>query len=176
MNIHTLETISPTDGRYADKTKDLRYIFSEFGLIKYRVFIEIRWLQYLSNASTFDEISDFNADTTKELNRLIDNFTLEDAKTIKNIEKEINHDVKAVEYFIARNTKIEPNVANFIHFGCTSEDINNLAYALMLREAKNTIILPLMSKFEECLASMVQKYAKQPMLSRTHGQIASPTT
>ena len=176
MNIHTLETISPTDGRYADKTKDLRYIFSEFGLIKYRVFIEIRWLQFLSNASTFDEISDFNADTTKELNRLIDNFTLEDAETIKNIEKEINHDVKAVEYFIARNTKIEPNVANFIHFGCTSEDINNLAYALMLQEAKNTIILPLMSKFEECLASMVQKYAKQPMLSRTHGQIASPTT
>ena len=176
MNIHTLETISPTDGRYADKTKDLRHIFSEFGLIKYRVFIEIRWLQFLSNASTFDEISDFNADTTKELNRLIDNFTLEDAETIKNIEKEINHDVKAVEYFIARNTKIEPNVANFIHFGCTSEDINNLAYALMLQEAKNTIILPLMSKFEECLTSMVQKYAKQPMLSRTHGQIASPTT
>ena len=86
MNIHTLETISPTDGRYADKTKDLRYIFSEFGLIKYRVFIEIRWLQFLSNASTFDEISDFNADTTKELNRLIDNFTLEDAEKIKNIE------------------------------------------------------------------------------------------
>ena len=176
MNIHTLETISPTDGRYADKTKDLRHIFSEFGLIKYRVFIEIRWLQFLSNASTFEEISDFNADTTKELNRLIDNFTLEDAEKIKNIEKEINHDVKAVEYFIARNKKIEPNVTNFIHFGCTSEDINNLAYALMLQEAKNTIILPLMSKFEECLTSMVQKYAKQPMLSRTHGQIASPTT
>ena len=176
MNIHTLETISPTDGRYADKTKDLRHIFSEFGLIKYRVFIEIRWLQFLSNASTFEEISDFNADTTKELNRLIDNFTLEDAEKIKNIEKEINHDVKAVEYFIARNTKIEPNVANFIHFGCTSEDINNLAYALMLQEAKNTIILPLMSKFEECLTSMVQMHAKQPMLSRTHGQIASPTT
>ena len=176
MNIHTLETISPTDGRYADKTKDLRHIFSEFGLIKYRVFIEIRWLQFLSNASTFEEISDFNADTTKELNRLINNFTLEDAEKIKNIEKEINHDVKAVEYFIARNTKIEPNVTNFIHFGCTSEDINNLAYALMLQEAKNTIILPLMSKFEECLTSMVQKYANQPMLSRTHGQIASPTT
>ena len=171
-----LTAISPLDGRYADKTKELSRIFSEYGLIKYRVEIEIRWLQMLANNPEIIELDIFDTDTDSQLNQIIDNFAADDAESVKEIEKITNHDVKAVEYFISRQFKGHKNIKDFIHFGCTSEDINNLAYAMMLKEARDSIIKPLMNSLQSEIESLASKHQNTPMLSRTHGQTASPTT
>jgi adenylosuccinate lyase len=179
MELSSLTAISPIDGRYASKTKVLRSIFSEFGLIRYRVLVEISWLQFLSAHSDIAEVPEFDADTTKLLNDIIDNFSVEDAQRVKAIERTTNHDVKAVEYFIKEKIADVASLAavsEFIHFACTSEDINNLSHALMLNEGRNTVILPKMDALITALTELTTEYAEIPMLSRTHGQPASPTT
>ncbi len=179
MDLSSLTAVSPIDGRYASKTEDLRPIFSEYGLIHHRVLVEIRWLQHLAACSGIAEVPPFSDHVNKILDGLIDNFSEEDAQRIKNIERTTNHDVKAVEYFIkekiAGNAELDA-VSEFVHFACTSEDINNLAYALMLREGRNQVILPLLDEIIDAVRQMAHAYAAIPMLSHTHGQPASPTT
>ncbi|MDH5432708.1 MAG: adenylosuccinate lyase [Gammaproteobacteria bacterium] len=178
MQLSELTAISPVDGRYGSKTSVLRSIFSEFGLIKYRVIVEIRWLQALASEQSIKEVPEFSAAANDLLNSIIDNFNENDAQQVKDIEKTTNHDVKAVEYFlkdkIADNDEIK-NVSEFIHFACTSEDINNLSYALMLNDAKN-IINQYQQKIISEIKNLALKYAEIPLMSRTHGQPASPTT
>lgn len=171
-----LTAISPLDGRYAEKTSELTEIFSEYGLIRFRVEIEIRWLQMLSNNPDIIELDRFDKDTNNQLNDIIDNFNTDDAKSVKDIERTTNHDVKAVEYFICQQFKDNKNINDFIHFGCTSEDINNLAYAMMLDEARKNVLNPLMDSLHQEIQNLIMKYHSIPMLSRTHGQTASPTT
>jgi len=173
---NNLKAISPLDGRYYDKTSELTGIFSEFGLIKYRVLIEIKWIQHLSMVDDIKELPPLDKSINDKLNNIIENFDITDALKIKSIEKITNHDVKAVEYFIRDSFKENKNISDFIHFGCTSEDINNIAYALMLDEARSKVILPIMDKIQEELKSMACNYKNIPMLARTHGQTASPTT
>jgi len=179
MELSPLTTISPIDGRYASKTLILRNIFSEFGLIRYRILVEIRWLQLLANHPKISEMPTFSGNAQNFLNQIIDNFSLGDAQRVKQIEKTTNHDVKAVEYFIREKIADMAELktaSEFIHFACTSEDISNLAYALMLQEARKTVILPKMAILLNTLLELAKKYADIPMLSRTHGQPASPTT
>jgi len=179
MKLSALTAISPIDGRYASKTQALRPIFSEFGLIRYRVLVEIRWLQFLSAHPDIVEVPTFSTDAQALLNALADNLSVEDAQRVKQIERTTNHDVKAVEYFIREKFVDHPElvaVNEFIHFACTSEDINNLAYALMLGEARSEIIVPKMKAVLTALTTLAKQYADIPMLSRTHGQPASPTT
>ena len=171
-----LKSISPLDGRYANKTSELNDIFSEYGLIQFRVLIEIRWLQHLSNIAKIKELKKFNKKTNKRLNDVIENFDISDAHQIKRIEKATNHDVKAVEYFIKRLFAKDQRICDFIHFGCTSEDINNIAYGLMLTKSRKEILLPKMQLIHGSLNKIAKKYKSVPMLSRTHGQTASPTT
>ena len=179
MDLSSLTAVSPIDGRYASKTEDLRPIFSEFGLIHHRVLVEIRWLQHLAASPAIGEVPAFSEHANKILDGLVDNFSEDDAQRVKNIERTTNHDVKAIEYFIkekiAGNAELDA-VSEFVHFACTSEDINNLAYALMLREGRNQIILPLLDEIIDAVRQMVHEYAAIPMLSHTHGQPASPTT
>ena len=179
MELSQLTAISPVDGRYALKTETLRPIFSEYGLIRHRVIVEIRWLQALAAHDGIEEVPTLGGHAERVLNDIIDTFSEQDAQRVKNIESTTNHDVKAVEYFlkekIAGNTELEA-VSEFIHFACTSEDINNLAYALMLREARNQSLLPLMDDVITSLSELARRYADEPMLSRTHGQTATPTT
>jgi len=179
MNLSSLTAISPIDGRYGAKCADLRPIFSEFGLIRHRVLVEVRWLQMLSAHPGIPEVAAFSEHATRLLNDIIDKFHEEDAQRVKNIERTTNHDVKAVEYFlkekIAGNNELEA-VSEFIHFACTSEDINNLSYALMLREARSQVLLPQMDEIIDAIRTLAHEHAAQPMLSRTHGQTASPTT
>ncbi len=179
MNLSSLTAISPIDGRYGAKCADLRPIFSEFGLIRHRVLVEVRWLQMLSAHPGIPEVPAFGEHATQLLNDIIDKFHEEDAQRVKNIERTTNHDVKAVEYFlkekIAGNNELEA-VSEFIHFACTSEDINNLSYALMLREARTQALLPQMDEIINAIRTLAHEHAAQPMLSRTHGQTASPTT
>lgn len=178
MKIEKLLSISPLDGRYSDSVTDLRGIASEYGLIRYRVIVEIKWFIHLSKNSKIKELPSLNIKDTLYLNDLIDNFNIKDAKKIKSIESRTNHDVKAVEYFLKEKFKLNKNLApytEFIHFACTSEDINNLAYALMIKDAsmitkKSLKILTNRIKF------LSKQYSNNPMLSRTHGQSASPTT
>ena len=179
MDLNALTAVSPIDGRYGGKTAELRGIFSEYGLIKRRVVVEIRWLQCLANHPQIDEVPSFSDSSNQLLNNLLENFSVNDAQAIKDIEKTTNHDVKAVEYFI--KDKIEQNnelaaVTEFVHFACTSEDINNLAHALMLRDGLNEVVLPLLEKITAQLRLQVDEYASTAMLSRTHGQTASPST
>jgi adenylosuccinate lyase len=179
MDLNALTAVSPIDGRYGGKTAELRDVFSEYGLIKRRVIVEIRWLQFLAAQAQITEVPSFSDTAAQLLNDLLDNFSVDDAQAIKDIEKTTNHDVKAVEYFI--KDKIEQNdeltaVTEFVHFACTSEDINNLSHALMLRDGINEVVLPLMAQITEQLRSQVQEYASISMLSRTHGQTASPST
>ena len=145
MQLSELTAISPVDGRYGSKVADLRPVFSEFGLIRHRVLVEVRWLQKLAAHQGIPEVPAFSEHATNLLNAIVEKFCEEDAQRVKNIEKTTNHDVKAVEYFlkekIAGNAELEA-VSEFIHFACTSEDINNLAYALMLREARTQAVLP----------------------------------
>jgi adenylosuccinate lyase len=179
MELSQLTAISPVDGRYGSKTETLRPIFSEYGLIRHRVVVEVRWLQALSRQADIQEVPLLSVHAERVLNEIVDRFSEQDAQRVKNIERTTNHDVKAVEYFlkekIAGNEELEA-VSEFIHFACTSEDINNLAYALMLREARNQAMLPLLDTVINEITGLAHHYADQPMLSRTHGQTASPTT
>ncbi|MDH3948694.1 MAG: adenylosuccinate lyase [Gammaproteobacteria bacterium] len=179
MDLSSLSAVSPIDGRYAGKTEDLRPIFSEFGLIHHRVLVEIRWLQHLAASPAIAEVPVFSEHASKILDGIVDNFSTEDAQRVKNIERTTNHDVKAVEYFIKEkitgNAELEA-VSEFVHFACTSEDINNLAYALMLREGRNQVLLPLLDELIDAVRQLAHAYADIPMLSHTHGQPASPTT
>ena len=179
MELSALTAISPIDGRYGDKSAGLRPIFSEFGLIRHRVLVEVRWLRMLADHPGIADIPKLGEHAINVLEDIVKNFSIEDAQRVKNIERSTNHDVKAVEYFlkekIAGNAELEA-VGEFIHFACTSEDINNLAYALMLREARAQVILPLMDEMIDAITSLAHRHAAQSMLSRTHGQPASPTT
>ncbi len=179
MELSQLTAISPVDGRYGSKTETLRPIFSEYGLIRHRVIVEVRWLQALARHPGIQEVPPLGTHAEHVLNEIIDRFSEQDAQRVKNIERTTNHDVKAVEYFlkekIAGNGELEA-VSEFIHFACTSEDINNLAYALMLREGRNQALLPLLDAVIHEITGLAHHYADQPMLARTHGQTASPTT
>lgn len=179
MELTALTAISPVDGRYGSKVSVFREIFSEYGLIRNRVTVEIRWLQKLAAHPGVTEVPAFSADANKVLDRLVSEFSLEDAQRIKDIERTTNHDVKAVEYFIKEKIVDVAElhaVTEFVHFACTSEDINNLSHALMLREGLDHGLLPAMDRVIDKLAQLAHDHAEQPMLSRTHGQTASPTT
>ncbi|HPE81888.1 MAG TPA: adenylosuccinate lyase [Gammaproteobacteria bacterium] len=179
MQLTSLTAISPIDGRYGSKTADLRPIFSEYGLIRFRVTVEIRWLQSLAAHPGITEVPAFSGAAEAALESIITGFTETDAQRVKDIERTTNHDVKAVEYLIkekfAGNDELE-NVSEFVHFACTSEDINNLSHALMLREGRDAVLLPQVDAVINAIRSLAHKYADHPMLSRTHGQPASPTT
>lgn len=179
MNLSALTAISPVDGRYGGKTSELRAIFSEFGLLKYRVEVEVRWLQALSNEPAITEVPAFDEAANALLDEVVSSFDETDAQRIKDIEKTTNHDVKAVEYFlkekVAQNDSLNA-INEFIHFACTSEDINNLSHALMLREAREEVILPYCGKLVSALDALAEEYKNVPMMARTHGQPASPTT
>ena len=179
MELSRLRALCPADGRYADKVGALRDILSEFGLIRYRVLVEVRWLQWLADEPGIPELAPLSPVMKDVLNRIVDDFSANDADHIKSIEATTNHDVKAVEYFIRERVGSGTDAAgigDFIHFGCTSEDINNLAYALMLRTARNDVLQPQMRQLVNHLTSMSNRYAGLAMLARTHGQPASPTT
>ncbi len=179
MELSTLSAVSPIDGRYGNKTDSLKSIFSEYGLIKNRVLVEIRWLQCLAKHPQITEITEFSSATHTLLNNIVDNFCEADALAVKKIEATTNHDVKAVEYFIkdkfAGNQELE-KINEFVHFACTSEDINNLSHALMLKEGRDTILVPEMKNIISTLTNLSENFASVSMLSRTHGQTASPTT
>ena len=179
MKLSALTAISPIDGRYQNKTDTLRPIFSEYGLFRFRVLVEIEWLKALAKHNGIKEVAPFSKRSISILDKIANDFSIDDAKAIKKIEKTTNHDVKAVEYFI--RDKISTNNAlkeasQFIHFACTSEDINNLSHGLMLKEARDEVILPQLDKTISALKALSKKYAATPMLSRTHGQTASPTS
>ncbi|NIP74391.1 MAG: adenylosuccinate lyase [Gammaproteobacteria bacterium] len=179
MELTPLTALSPVDGRYAGKVADLRPIFSEYGLIRHRVLVEVRWLHALSHHPDIEEVPELSTHATELLEGIVERFDEEDAHRVKNIERTTNHDVKAVEYFlkekIAGNKELEA-VSEFIHFACTSEDINNLAYGLMLREARTQALLPLMDEVIDAIRRRAHELADIAMLSHTHGQPASPST
>ncbi|KAA8534114.1 hypothetical protein F0562_031693 [Nyssa sinensis] len=175
----SLTALSPLDGRYWGKVKDLAPYMSEYGLIYFRVLVEIKWLLKLSQISEVTEVPSFSREAQTYLQGLIDGFSMNDAFEVKSIEKVTNHDVKAVEYFLKLKCQSHPEIAKvleFLHFACTSEDINNIAHALMLKEAVNTVIFPVMDDLIKAICDMAKANAHIPMLSRTHGQPASPTT
>ncbi|STO55147.1 adenylosuccinate lyase [Canicola haemoglobinophilus] len=179
MQLNALTALSPIDGRYQDKVTPLRSIFSEFGLLKFRVTVEVRWLQKLAATSAIQEVSSLSKDANDYLDQLVENFSLQDAERIKEIERTTNHDVKAVEYFLKEKSQAMPELAaisEFIHFACTSEDINNLSHALMLKTARDEVLLPEWRKLIEKITALAHEYKTIPLLSRTHGQPASPTT
>jgi len=178
MTFDNLTSISPIDGRYSDKTSPLKAIFSEFGLIKYRLLVEVRWLEAMSNNPHISEVPKFSPQSNAALLAIADNFSLEDAKSIKEIERTTNHDVKAVEYFLKEKVSSIPElqkVSEFIHFACTSEDINNLSHALMLENGR-LVLLEEMNVTLSLITKLAKDNAEVAMLSRTHGQTASPTT
>lgn len=179
MDLSTLTALSPLDGRYGNKLSELRPIFSEYGLIHYRILVEIRWLQTLAAHKEIEEVKPFNKATNAFLDQLIQEFSIEDAEAVKKLEATTNHDLKAVEYFlkdrISQHQELK-TVCEFIHFGCTSEDINNLAYALMLKTARDKLIEPEMNNLINKLKDVSHGTSKHSMLARTHGQPASPTT
>ena len=179
MDLNRLRALSPTDGRYAAHVAPLRDLCSEFGLLRFRVLVEVRWLQALADLPEIPELEPLDSIQKSVLNSIVDDFSLEDAERIKSIEETTNHDVKAVEYFLRE--RIErgmdaKNLGDFIHFACTSEDINNLSYALILRHARGDVLNPLMRDIDVKLQTLAKEYADLPMLSRTHGQAASPTS
>ncbi len=179
MELSALTAVSPVDGRYGNKTTALRAIFSEFGLLKYRTIVEIRWLQKLAATEVITEVPPFSTAANQYLNELADNFSETDAQRIKDIERTTNHDVKAVEYFLKEKVADIPElhaVSEFIHFACTSEDINNTSHALMLKEARDTVILPEIRNIIDAIKNLASEYRDIPLLSRTHGQPASPST
>lgn len=179
MQLNALTAISPVDGRYGSKTTDLRQYFSEFGLIKYRVTVEVRWLQQLAATAGIAEVPPLSALANQLLNNIVDNFSLDDAQRVKDIERTTNHDVKAVEYLLKE--KVQTNaelsaISEFIHFACTSEDINNLSHGLMLSEARDTVLLPQCDALLDAIKQLAEQHKTVPMMARTHGQPASPTT
>jgi adenylosuccinate lyase len=179
MSLTTLNALSPLDGRYQSKLNALRPFFSEYALIKYRAWVEVEWLKALSAAKDIQEIAAFSADTIKELDNAIQHFSEEDATQVKAIEARTNHDVKALEYWLKEKFDGNPEIkkaSEFIHFACTSEDINNLSHGMMLKTARDKVILPFLGDLIKRLTELSHELAEQPMLSRTHGQTASPTT
>ncbi len=179
MKLSALSAVSPIDGRYGGKTEPLREVFSEFGLIKRRVLVEVRWLQCLAAHEGVPEVPGLSREASRTLDDIAEKFSEVDARRIKDIEATTNHDVKAVEYFIKERFDGHDElkgIAEFVHFACTSEDINNLAHALMLRDGLHDVLLPAMNEISSALASLARGTAEAAMLSRTHGQTASPTT
>jgi adenylosuccinate lyase len=176
---NTITSLTSLDGRYASKVSSLRPIFSEYGLIRYRSLVEVEWLKALSNESNIEEVPVFSTETTQKLDDIINNFSVESAQRVKDIEATTNHDVKAVEYFLKEQSQNIDEIAaisEFFHFACTSEDINNLSYALMLNDARNEVIIPQFTRVIESIEKLAISYKDIPMLARTHGQPASPTT
>ncbi|GAB2520475.1 adenylosuccinate lyase [Microbulbifer agarilyticus] len=179
VELSALTAVSPIDGRYESKTAPLRDIFSEYGLIRARVEVEVRWLQQLARHEEIGEVKAFSAASNQTLDDIVAKFSIDDAQRIKDIERTTNHDVKAVEYFLKEKVKDDAELAavsEFIHFACTSEDINNLSHALMLRAGRDDVLLPAMNQIVDEIAGLAKSFADVPMLSRTHGQTASPTT
>ncbi len=179
MNLQPITALSPLDGRYESKVSALREHFSEFGLIRNRVKVEVEWLKALAAAPELAEIAPFSAATVAELDAVIANFSVADGEAVKAIEATTNHDVKAMEYWLKERLGHNPEVTRvteFIHFGCTSEDINNVSHALMLRDGRDGVLLPALDKIINRLVELAHLHAELPMLSRTHGQPASPTT
>ncbi|MCZ4058665.1 adenylosuccinate lyase [Pantoea sp. LMR881] len=179
MELSSLTAVSPVDGRYGDKVSPLRAIFSEYGLLKFRVEVEVRWLQKLADTAEIKEVPAFDADANAFLDAIVANFNESDAARIKTIERTTNHDVKAVEYFLKEKVADVPAlhaVSEFIHFACTSEDINNLSHALMLETARREVILPYWQQLIDAVKGLAQEYRDIPLLSRTHGQPATPST
>ena len=178
MNLSELTALSPVDGRYAGKTSDLRQYFSEYGLIKHRVLVEVRWLQALANEPAIAEVPQFSDAANQHLESILTNFSEAEAQLIKDIERTTNHDVKAVEYYlkdkIANNAELNA-VTEFIHFACTSEDINNLSHALMLKGGRE-VMLKEIDQLNSAIRTLALDNAEIPMLCRTHGQTASPST
>ncbi len=179
MQLDSLTAISPVDGRYASKTEKLRPIFSEYGLIYHRLLVEVRWLQALSSSDSIGECPAISDSANALLDSIVETFDPKQAQCIKEIEKTTNHDVKAIEYFlkeqVTHNAELQA-VSEFIHFACTSEDINNLSHGLMLKSGRDRILLPAVDKVHQLITRMARQYADLPMMSRTHGQPASPTT
>ncbi|WP_068546323.1 adenylosuccinate lyase [Thalassotalea crassostreae] len=179
MELSSISAISPVDGRYGSKVKALRPIFSEFGLIKYRVTVEVRWLQKLAQTAEIAEVPAFSAEANAVLDAIVSEFSEVDAARVKEIEATTNHDVKAVEYLlkekVADNAELNA-VSEFIHFACTSEDINNLSHALMLNDCREQVILPVMDELLTEIKNLALEYQTIPMMCRTHGQPASPST
>ena len=179
MELSPLTAISPADGRYGSKTAPLREIVSEYGLIRYRVAVEVRWLRVLAAHPGFDALAPLSEEAEGFLDDVASGFSLDDARRVKAIERETNHDVKAVEYFVRERIARAPGLGGareLIHFACTSEDINNLAYATMLSDARAQVLLPRMRALTEAVRGLAREHAAVAMLSRTHGQPASPTT
>jgi adenylosuccinate lyase len=179
MDSSSLTAISPLDGRYARKCDSFRELFSEYGLIRLRTFTEVRWVQFLANRPEIDDFGPLSPVVNDYLDKLADEFSMREAIQVKEIEKTTNHDVKAVEYLIADRLGDDPDlnrIRPFVHFACTSEDINNISYALMLREGREQVLSPAIRKVIEQLRALASAEANQPMLARTHGQSASPTT
>ena len=179
MQLSSLTAVSSVDGRYAGRTTGLREIFSEYGLIRYRVIIEIRWFQALAASADIPQVTKLSDAANTYLNSLVEDFDLEAAERVKTIEATTNHDVKAVEYYLkecfAKQDELN-SLSEFLHFACTSEDINNLSYALMMADARERVLLPVYADIDQALKAIVSEHASLPMLSRTHGQTASPTT
>ena len=179
LELSATTALTPLDGRYGSKVKSLRPIFSEFGLIKYRSLVEVRWLQALAEESNIAEVPSFSSGTNAKLDAIIENFSVADAEAVKSIEATTNHDVKAVEYFLKQSTDSIAEVkavSEFFHFACTSEDINNLSYALMLHDAREQVVLPTFKQVINAIDQLANDNAGLSMLARTHGQPASPTT
>ena len=179
MKLTELSAISPIDGRYSKLVTELQEVFSEYALIKYRVFVEIEWFIHLSKQQHIKELPHLTKQSITFLSKIEKNFSLTEARKVKNIEKKTNHDVKAVEYYLRdqfMTSRQLKGLAEFIHFGCTSEDINNISYALMVKDASKLLISNNINKFNDLLKKKAHQYADIPMVSRTHGQVATPTT
>jgi len=179
LELKELTAISPIDGRYARHTAALRELLSEYGLIRFRVLVELRWFQWLASEPAIPELPPLSEQQCKAIDELIDGFNIDDARQVKAIEATTNHDVKAIEYLVKEKLSTVDGLApyiEFVHFACTSEDINNLSHGLMLQGAMESSIEPLMKDVIEAIASLAKEHAATPMLSRTHGQVASPTT
>ncbi len=179
MNLTALTALSPVDGRYGSKAAALRPIFSEYGLIRQRVIVEVRWLQQLAAIPAIAEVPALSASANEFLEQLLANFNEQHAERVKEIERTTNHDVKAVEYFLKEQVADHAELAavsEFIHFACTSEDINNLSHALMLKEALTTVMVPAMTELTQAIKGLAQQHKSVPMMARTHGQPATPTT
>ena len=179
MELNALTAVSPIDGRYGDKTQSLRTIFSEYGLIRFRVAVEVRWLQALADHPQITEVPALSEEASQILDKLVSEFSMAEAERVKEIERTTNHDVKAVEYLIKESVQHNEELAavsEFVHFACTSEDINNLSHGLMLKTGMNEAVLPVMEQIIVAIEDLAHAHAEQPMLSRTHGQTATPTT
>ncbi|GIW98640.1 MAG: adenylosuccinate lyase [Pirellulaceae bacterium] len=178
LELNPLSCISPLDGRYGDKCQELRDCFSEYALMRRRLLVEVRWLEHLAAQPEIEDVAPLSEEAAVRLQAILDGFDVRQAERVKAIERETNHDVKAIEYYLKEQVADFPElarIAEFVHFACTSEDINNLAHALMLRDGRRALLVP-MTRLVETLRDMAHRWADVPMLSRTHGQTASPTT